>query len=224
MGWLRLVGSIKICVSFAEYRLFRRSLLQKRPIILRSLLIVAIPYLSRRRSDLKYLDLQIYPIFGWIFWVTGTPCTQLKSLGDSRENVFDMYGDSCANLLEFLAVGARGKRRVFSPGAAHTESPQKTIFFTFWVEAQVPKQVAKPKKMCLGARRLTQLPRATRNSKFRRIFALYCVFGVPRGISIIFSRSLLCSGSCPFSSQQTRFFEKSADQLIYKFVHSPCGV
>jgi len=44
MGWLRLVGSLKLYVSFAEYRLFYRSLLQKRPIILMSLLIVATPY------------------------------------------------------------------------------------------------------------------------------------------------------------------------------------
>ena len=33
MGWLRLVGTIKLYVSFAEYRLFHRALLQKRPII-----------------------------------------------------------------------------------------------------------------------------------------------------------------------------------------------
>ena len=31
MGWLRSVGSIKLYVAFAEYRLFYRSLLQKRP-------------------------------------------------------------------------------------------------------------------------------------------------------------------------------------------------
>jgi len=37
MGWLRLVGSFKLYVSFAEYRLFCRALLQKRPVILRSL-------------------------------------------------------------------------------------------------------------------------------------------------------------------------------------------
>ena len=43
MGWLRLVGSLKLYVSFAEYRLFHRTLLQKSPMILRSLLIVAIP-------------------------------------------------------------------------------------------------------------------------------------------------------------------------------------
>jgi len=43
-GWLRLVGSLKLQVSFAEYSLFYRALLQKRPIILKSLLIVATPY------------------------------------------------------------------------------------------------------------------------------------------------------------------------------------
>jgi len=43
MGWLRLVGSLKLKVSFAEYHLFYKALLQKRPIILRSLLIVATP-------------------------------------------------------------------------------------------------------------------------------------------------------------------------------------
>jgi len=40
-GSLRLVGSLKWYVSFAEYSLFYRAILQKRPIILRSLLIDA---------------------------------------------------------------------------------------------------------------------------------------------------------------------------------------
>ena len=44
MGWLRGVGDFKLYVFFAEYRLFYRALLQKRPIILRRLLIVATPY------------------------------------------------------------------------------------------------------------------------------------------------------------------------------------
>jgi len=43
MWWPQLVGSLKLQVSFAEYRLFYRALLQKRPVILRSLLIVATP-------------------------------------------------------------------------------------------------------------------------------------------------------------------------------------
>jgi len=44
IGWLRLVGSLKSQVSFVEYRLFYGAFWQKRPIILRSLLIVATPY------------------------------------------------------------------------------------------------------------------------------------------------------------------------------------
>jgi len=44
MEWLRLVGSLKLHVSLKIIGLFCRALLQKRPIILRSLLIVATPY------------------------------------------------------------------------------------------------------------------------------------------------------------------------------------
>jgi len=44
MGWLRLVGSSKLYVSFAEYSLFYRTLLQKRPMLLNSLLVVATPW------------------------------------------------------------------------------------------------------------------------------------------------------------------------------------
>jgi len=45
VGWLRLVSSFKIQVSFAEYSLFHRALWQKRPMFLGSLLIVATPYI-----------------------------------------------------------------------------------------------------------------------------------------------------------------------------------
>jgi len=43
MGWLWLVGSIKLWVSFAEYSFFYRALLQKRPVILSILLTEATP-------------------------------------------------------------------------------------------------------------------------------------------------------------------------------------
>ena len=43
MAWLPSVASLKLYVSFAEYSLFYRALLQKRPIILRSLHIIATP-------------------------------------------------------------------------------------------------------------------------------------------------------------------------------------
>ena len=44
MGWLRLVGCLKSYVSFAKEPYKRDYILQKRPIILRRLLIVATPY------------------------------------------------------------------------------------------------------------------------------------------------------------------------------------
>ena len=57
MGWLRLVGSLKSYVSFAEYRLFYRALLQKRPPILRSLLIEATPYVLYRLLHMTFLPM-----------------------------------------------------------------------------------------------------------------------------------------------------------------------
>ena len=44
MGWLRLVGSLKLKVSVAREPYKRDDIMQKRPIILRSLPIVGTPY------------------------------------------------------------------------------------------------------------------------------------------------------------------------------------
>jgi len=44
MGWLRLVGSLNLQVSFAKDPHKRDDILQKRPILLRSLLIAATLY------------------------------------------------------------------------------------------------------------------------------------------------------------------------------------
>jgi len=44
MGWLRLVGSFNFYVFFAKEPYKRDDVLQKRPVILRSLLIIATPY------------------------------------------------------------------------------------------------------------------------------------------------------------------------------------
>jgi len=44
MGWLRLLGSFILQVSFAKEPYKRDYILQKRPIIFKSLLIVATPY------------------------------------------------------------------------------------------------------------------------------------------------------------------------------------
>jgi len=48
VGWLRLVGSLKLQVSFAKEPYKRDDILQKRPLIFRSLLIVATPYVNVR--------------------------------------------------------------------------------------------------------------------------------------------------------------------------------
>jgi len=58
MGWLRLVGSLKSFFSFAKEPCKRDYILQKRHIILRSLLIVATPYVRHE---------SFHPIHG-IFW------------------------------------------------------------------------------------------------------------------------------------------------------------
>ena len=68
MGWLRLVGSLSLYVSFAEYGLFCRAL-QKRPIILRSLLIVATPY-----SDLYTYPIIRSPSFSRLLKIIGLFC------------------------------------------------------------------------------------------------------------------------------------------------------
>jgi len=65
MGWLRLVGSLKLKVSFAECLLFYRALLQKRPIVLRSLQIVATPLyvpptMSIVANQFSYAHIYIY--------------------------------------------------------------------------------------------------------------------------------------------------------------------
>jgi len=49
IGWLRLVGSLKLQVSFAKKPYKRDYILQKRLVILRSLLIVATPYVCITR-------------------------------------------------------------------------------------------------------------------------------------------------------------------------------
>jgi len=57
MGWLRSVGSTKLYVSFAEYRLFYRALLQKRPINLSILLTEATPDFFFNRSQLFHMHI-----------------------------------------------------------------------------------------------------------------------------------------------------------------------
>ena len=63
MGWLWSVGSIQLQVTFAEYRLFYRALLQKRPIISSILLNKTTPYTHPcHHFSLTKCVLCVYPV------------------------------------------------------------------------------------------------------------------------------------------------------------------
>ena len=66
MGWLRLVGSLKLQVSLAKETCKRGYILQKRPIILRSLLIVATPYHDTQIYLFMYLHMFMY-IYEYVY-------------------------------------------------------------------------------------------------------------------------------------------------------------
>jgi len=74
-------------------------------------------YRSRMRSDLKCLDLQIYPISGRIFQVTGTPFTRVKicfkSWGLPWKRVEYVRG------LKWQLVGNFGGRNYFESDLLH---------------------------------------------------------------------------------------------------------
>ena len=59
IGWLRLVGSLKLQVSFATEPYKRDDILEQRPVILRNLLFVAPPY-SPVRGNAKGLALRVF--------------------------------------------------------------------------------------------------------------------------------------------------------------------
>jgi len=65
MGWLRLVGCLKIQVSLQNIGLFCTALLQKRPIFLSILLIVATPYV--RYST--YFDMWNVYVYMWNIYI-----------------------------------------------------------------------------------------------------------------------------------------------------------
>ena len=71
MGWLQLAGSLKLWVSFAKEPYKRDYILQKRPLILRSLLIVAFEKPTNRShpifSSAYYIIFVCIHIFTYIF-------------------------------------------------------------------------------------------------------------------------------------------------------------
>ena len=89
MGWLRLVGSLKSYVSFAEYRLFDRALLQKSPILLRFL---ATPYQAPC----------LIHICSYIYWYIYMYAWQNSSL------LLDMHFSPHICMTKWLAHGPHG--------------------------------------------------------------------------------------------------------------------
>ena len=86
MGWLPLVGSLKLYVSFAEYCLFHRALLRKRPTILRSLLIVTAQYVGGQ-------DLQQYLLWSilWSINIIGDQHQCIDSFNITECILFDKH-------------------------------------------------------------------------------------------------------------------------------------
>ena len=126
MGWLRLVGSLKIQVSFAEYRLFYRALLQQRPVIWRSLLIVATPY-QRPLSIFIGLFSICVGLCWHLFWYLLT--SLLTSLSISRlisllmsllTSLLISFEDTCAATLQPSADGSLWRSMTISTLRFHT--------------------------------------------------------------------------------------------------------
>ena len=69
MGWLRLVGSLKLYVSFVEYCLFYRSVLQKRPVILRSLLYEVTLYLYHLNHIYTHDYVRVCMAYEFVFYI-----------------------------------------------------------------------------------------------------------------------------------------------------------
>jgi len=130
--------------SFAEYRLFYRALLQKRSIILRSLLIVATPYVYRPLMEeirLKYLDLEISRLNREIFWVTAAReliyiCIYITHLYHAYRPRMSrvIYVWICMILHTHMCnVHTAHELRIGNPGIGNP-----TVIRIFWSESFVP--------------------------------------------------------------------------------------
>jgi len=104
---VRLVGSLKLQVSFAKEPYTRDYILQKRPIVLRSLLIVATPTHVPLTEEIR-LNIFAYP--GWTVFLSTLLSDEDSRLpprkcawkfGDSREIMLESCGDCCENLMRF---------------------------------------------------------------------------------------------------------------------------
>jgi len=99
MGWLRLVGSIKLQVSFAEYSFFYRALLQKRPGVLRSLQVVATPYSIYSSHPVTQSITYCYSIY----YITSL-AAQFTTLSRCMYPIYYIISRHVLNLLHHLAT------------------------------------------------------------------------------------------------------------------------
>jgi len=120
LGWLRLVGSLKWKVSLAEYSLFYRALLQKRPVILRSLLIVATPYLPYECCYLRYGWTYVQWVATWPLSLTLTVCVCLTrarvlplSLSRARSLSFSLWGGLTCHIRIWSALRMQRAQRLW---------------------------------------------------------------------------------------------------------------
>ena len=80
MGCLRLVGSLKLQVSFAKEPYKNDHIMQKRPIILRSLLIVATTY--RKSPPVPFGTYANMPVSETLWWDAGSKNPSTTSASD----------------------------------------------------------------------------------------------------------------------------------------------
>jgi len=97
MGWLRLVGSLKLRVSCAQEPYKRDDILQKRPIILRTLLILATPYTPYHARICTTFWHPAYNVRDFL-----TPCIQHVLLSDTLHMMCATFWHPAYNMRYFL--------------------------------------------------------------------------------------------------------------------------
>ena len=133
MGCLRLVGSLKLQVSFAKETSKRDDVLQKRPIILRSLLIEATQYLSdapqtplQSRVIYSYTSITCVYIHCSTLQHTATHCNTLQHTA-TRCNTLQHAATHCNTLEHTLDTRTN----------THTHTPSHTTWIEWSIEGYI---------------------------------------------------------------------------------------
>jgi len=113
MGWLRFVGCSKLQVSFAKKPYKTDDILQKRPFILRSLLIVATPHPINATQPRLLLDDGANRTLGTIFTTTFTACTLLHTPDRShaKQTLDRIFSTGWRRLIGFLHLQVIFRKR-----------------------------------------------------------------------------------------------------------------